>query len=76
MGTVPTCPRCGTDAHLEILDFEEGFHEDYNIPAHGGSIKRTRWHAPVATFKCSQCGYFNGYSTPDDWTPASINRQA
>lgn len=67
--SVPMCPTCQTDEHLQYENFTPGRNDPLSIPTMNGDvIRHDRWVGPVVRYRCAKCGYFGGHTVPDDWT--------
>jgi Zn ribbon nucleic-acid-binding protein len=72
----PTCPRCQTTAHLQLLDYE-GVHRESRTQLSWGAMEiATRPHdvEPVAEYECTNCGYHDKHPVPRNWDPDSLRR--
>jgi len=68
-GHAPTCPRCGTDKFLEILEYRPFRTEPLQFGTSQGKITRMRDVEPEAQYECRACRYFNGHTVPREWEP-------
>jgi Zn ribbon nucleic-acid-binding protein len=72
----PTCPRCRTAAHLQLLDYD-GLHQESRAYLAWGEVEiATSPHdvEPVAQYECTKCGHHDRHAVPRNWNPDSLRR--
>jgi Zn ribbon nucleic-acid-binding protein len=72
----PTCPRCQTAAHLQLLSYD-GFHQESRAQISWGEMEiATSPHdvEPVAHYECTRCGHQYRHAVPRTWDPDSLRR--
>lgn len=65
----PTCPTCGSDKFLKVIDHQPGYTKLIYFRTAQGTISQPETVAPTVEYLCQGCGYFNGHSVDADWTP-------